>query len=142
MKANELMIGDWVYDNDYPMQITEIKFRRRGEPPYKLIGSLKGDGLEMENISLDYIQPIPITKELLEKNGLVRDNLIKSCNFYVIISNRVSLHDGKEFMNSRNMWHAHINNEDYRTIAHCELTYLHEFQHLLTLCKIDFDWKV
>lgn len=27
-------------------------------------------------------------------------------------------------------------------IAHCELTYLHELQHLLTLCKINFEFNV
>lgn len=147
MKANELkvtdlMVGDWVYDNDYPMQITEIKFRRRGEPPYKLIGSLKRDGLEMESISLDYIQPIPITKELLEKNGFVRENLITSYNHYTGIDNRVSLNDDFYYINSRNTWHVHVDSEDYCTIANCELTYLHELQNLLRICKIDFEFVV
>ena len=96
-------------------------------------------------------EPIPLTPEILEKNGFERENMITSYhyyigiasyNYYIGIDNRVSLHDDKECMNSRNMWNVHIDNEDYCTIAHCELTYLHELQHLLTLCKIDFDWKL
>lgn len=82
-------------------------------------------------------EPILITKELLEKNGFKRENLITSYNHYIGIDNRVSLNDDFYCMNSRNMWTVHIDSEDYCTIATCELTYLHELQHILRLCKID-----
>ena len=124
------------------MQVTEIKFRRRDEPPYKLIGSLKGDGLEMENISLDYIQPIPITKEFLEKNGFEKEGVIELYNLYAGIDHRVTIHDDKEYMNSNNEWYVHVDSEDYSTIAGCELTYVHELQHLLKLCNINFEFVV
>lgn len=88
------------------------------------------------------VTPIPITKELLEKNGFKRENLITSYNHYTGIDNRVILHNDKEYMNSRNEWHVHIDSEDYCSIANCELTYLHELQHLLKLVKIDFEFNV
>lgn len=88
------------------------------------------------------VTPIPITKELLEKNWFKRENLITSYNYYIGIDNRVSLNDDFYYINSRNTWSVHIDNEDYCTIANCELTYLHELQHLLKLCNIDFEFDV
>lgn len=130
MKANELMIGDWVYDNDYPMQITEIKFRRRGEPPYKLIGSLRGDGLEMENISLDYIEPIPLTPEILEKNGFGCDRN----DGYAILR----LEDNSELLY---YFHEYKLTRFYKSeiIFRCQCVYAHQLQHALKLCGIDKD---
>ena len=131
MKANELMIGDWVrHANGTPMQVEKIDYRgfACGIPHC----------WDYNNI----YEPIPITKELLEKNGFVRENLITSYNHYTGIDNRVCLTNDFYSMNSRNMWTAHIDSEDYCTIANCELTYLHELQHLLKLCNIDFEFDV
>jgi hypothetical protein len=82
-------------------------------------------------------EPILLTPEILEKNGFVLDEVIKEYCIYNGIDNRVSLHNDKEYMNSRNEWHVHIDDEDYCSIANCELTYVHELQHILRLCKID-----
>ena len=117
MKASELMLGDWVLD-------TRTKKTLRVNP-------------FMAEMEVPEWEPIPITKELLEKNGFVRENLITSYNHYTGIDNRVCLTNDFYSMNSRNMWTAHIDSEDYCTIAHCELTYVHELQHILRLYKID-----
>ena len=122
MKASELMLGDWVLD-------TRTKKTLRVNP-------------FMAEMEVPEWEPIPITKELLEKNGFVRENLITSYNHYIGIDNRVSLNDDFYCMNSRNMWTVHIDSEYYCTIAHCELTYLHELQHLLRICKINFEFSV
>ena len=132
MKANELtskalMVGDFVMYNDEPCQVETI--REYGE--VRLSGWSESVYLD------DNIKPIPITKELLEKNGFERENLITSYNHYTGIDNRVCLTNDFYSMNSRNMWTAHIDSEDYCTIAHCELTYVHELQHILRLYKID-----
>lgn len=117
MKANELMIGDWVLDT------------RTGTP-------LRVNPF-MSELEIPEWQPIPLTCEILGKNGFERENLITSYNHYIGIDNRVSLNDDSYCMNSRNMWIVHIDSEDYCTIANCELTYVHELQHLLKLCRID-----
>ena len=52
MKANELMIGDWVYIKDYPMTAQPMQVKK-----------------EHFVRSLVEFEPIPLTKELLEKNG-------------------------------------------------------------------------
>ena len=125
MKIDELMIGDWLLyksdslENAFPIQITREMFNK------ELV------------VWKDRFEPILITKELLEKNGFKRENLITSYNHYIGIDNRVSLNDDFYYINSRNTWHVHVDSEDYCTIANCELTYVHELQHLLKLCKID-----
>lgn len=47
MKANELMIGDWVYYGDKPVQVLQLS-----------------DGKDYP-----HIKPIPLTAEILEKSG-------------------------------------------------------------------------
>lgn len=137
MIISEVSIGDWVklnYDISY----------KTGESLYTnvRITSINEDGTI--NVSMhdgdswdsDLIYPIPITKELLEKNGFEREPFVTHCDMYSGIDRRVNMHNSKEYANSNNEWHVHIDSEDYCTIANCELTYLHELQHILRLCKI------
>lgn len=58
MKANELMVGDWVYRPDCYDQVKET--RQNG-----IIGLDSLRGL----IGFSEIEPIPLTTEILEKNG-------------------------------------------------------------------------
>lgn len=74
MKANELMIGDWVlYTGD-------------GEPVVKYVAELTSlNQVYLYNHKLDpgswiivgakYVSPIPLTQEILEKNGFVYSDL-------------------------------------------------------------------
>ena len=57
MKANELMIANWVIDNGKYAQITGITCD----------GNIETTVNEKSNIEL--ISPIPLTPEILEKNG-------------------------------------------------------------------------
>ena len=103
MKANELMIGDWVnsYLDGHPIQLDNERF-------YTII---KGYN--------DGIEPIPLTSEILEKNGGVKDS--EYYNNGYIVGNSIGLlivEDGFEY--------------GYITIR-----YVHEFQHLLRLCGLD-----
>lgn len=117
MKASELMLGDWVLD-------TRTKKPLRVNP-------------FMAEMEVPEWEPIPLTPEILEKNGFKLNEAVE--DYYCIydgIDERVSLCNDKEYMNSVNEWEVHIDSEDYSTIANCELTYVHELQHLLRLCKI------
>lgn len=125
MKLEELMIGDWLLyksdslENAFPIQITREMFNKE---------------LVVWN---DRFEPIPLTPEILEKNGFEKEGVIELYNLYAGIDHRVTIHDDKEYMNSNNEWYVHVDSEDYCTIATCELTYVHELQHLLKLCGID-----
>lgn len=133
MKANELQVGSFVLLDGKPIKVSSVHKRKIGYHTSQT---------KMTFVFEGKIQPIQITPELLEKNGFEREKLITLYNHYTGIDNRVSLHDDFMSMNSKNMWSVHIDSEDYCSIAHCELTYVHELQHLLRICKIDFEWKI
>lgn len=128
MRVCELMVGDLVLHDGKVIRVDAVHKRKIGYHKTKDKLTWLFDG---------QFEPILITKELLEKNGFKRENLITSYNHYIGIDNRVSLNDDFYYMNSRNGWYVHIDSEDYCTIASCELTYVHELQHILRLCKID-----
>ena len=137
MKANELssrdlMVGDWlIHANGTQMQVKRIVLE------HFACGEKYTNFWEYNN----KFMPIPLTPEILEKNGFERDKNISLYNAYTGINSRVILHDDFMSMNSRNMWNVHVDSEDYCTIANCELTYVHELQHLLKLCKINFEFN-
>lgn len=70
MKANELMIGDWVLLDGEPYQIRQLGIYgvdRDGEDYAAVcVGKPNGVGLIVER---NEIEPIPLTPEILAKNG-------------------------------------------------------------------------
>ena len=127
MRVCDLMVGDLVLHDGKVIRVDAVHKRKIGY--YKTNDKLTWlfDG---------QFQPIQLTPEILEKNGFRVEHNI---GFYALIGidDRVELQNDKEYMNSRNEWYVHIDSEDYSTIASCELTYVHELQHILRLCKID-----
>ena len=69
LKISELSVGDWVewklYDKTYDMQVSAVTDRR-------IYGM--HDGIEFSML-LTQISPIPITGEILEKNGWSNDGM-------------------------------------------------------------------
>ena len=120
MKIDEVMLGDIVSLSGRPIHVT----------------------LAVLNHWSDTIKPILLTSEILEKNGFEKEGVIELYNLYTGIDHRVTIHDDKEYMNSDNEWYVHVDSEDYSTIAGCELTYVHELQHILKLCKINFEFNI
>ena len=70
MNAKELMISDWVLHEGEPYQIRQLGIfgvDRDGEDyPAVCIGKPNGIGIILER---NEIEPIPLTPEILEKNG-------------------------------------------------------------------------
>lgn len=137
LKVTDLMVGDWVMSFGAPHKIIGVR-TDMFEPHIKTDMSDTWYEEGIENL----LEPIPLTPEILEKNGFKRENLITSYNHYTGIDNRVSLNDDFYYINSRDVWSVHVDSEDYCTIANCELIYLHELQNLLRLCNIDFEFVV
>ena len=105
MKATELMIGDWVK-------------------------SRTGMNVKIVGISHDYpcvYEPIPLTAEILEKNGFVfRENNDIMCGEYY-------LHNQSTF--AIKMFNGYL-------VGMCmgedlEFHYVHELQHALRLCGLN-----
>lgn len=127
MKATDLMIGDWVC----------LKDDTKSELPLKVDGvliddiSLEGDGFLGGVDGL--IRPIPLTPEILEKNGFgfTRNSDTKS------VWNGWWIYKGLELaascLNREGNWPCYIN--IYDSNIKCE--YVHQLQHALRLCKLD-----
>lgn len=118
MKANELMIGDWVMCGNTPYQIAEIS-----------IGGTVCVDYENELFtSLDDIEPISLTAEILEKNGFESTPAP---------SERVWRRNSQEVWldnEGKNYW-ANLKNGEFYFEGYIE--YVHELQHALRLCGIE-----
>lgn len=114
MEIKDLMIGDWV-QTTYPT----------GKVEYRKVEGVMQNHIVCNNGVTNAIEPIPLTAEILEKNG---------------------------FVNSGGLWH--LSGEDmglmqgcksFQAFAYyadprycfCEIAYLHELQHALKLCGIE-----
>lgn len=133
MEARELVIGDWVYNvhNKKPEQVQEIR--------EELIM------LEYNDLyDYDEIEPIPLTAEILEKNGFIYYNYghnyygwkIDDDERFVIEKSYKNLYQ----IDGDNSFHIGIVSDDresYFLDTFCTISYVHELQHALRLCGID-----
>ncbi len=137
MKANELMIGDFVCyskPNNYYTKIEEIRCTSDGEEYYIRCHRDSKDTfleqLKYEDFSVDILHPIPLTPEILEKNGFKKDE--RDENFYKwnwsVIDDCIS-YDKETGM-------VRIFNTSGLVFVKI-LSCLHELQHALRLCEID-----
>lgn len=109
LKVTDLMVGDWCYIKDYPMSAQPMQVKK-----------------EHFVRSLVEFEPIPLTPEILEKNGFYRSEIPtrdeighyyhrKTAPSSIFVS--MSFEDGRDFGN--------------------EIKYVHQLQHTLRLCGID-----
>ena len=118
MKAEDLMIGDWVL-------VKELDFSNLTNviSEYQHQIRLK-DFAEMYNAG-EYkkYEPIPLTTEILEKNGFYNSVLIDD----------YKITDGVHYnIDSKQILFGF----EYGTVLEIDCCYVHELQHALKLCKI------
>ena len=132
MKAKELMVGDWVYCEGQPT------------PDNVTIETIAEDGVWFNGpnyegaASYDRIFPIPLTPEILEKNGWSdwheHSRIAKSC--YELIDKQTSI--SFQIIDGQDSIFTQINHYGAGTYELRKyLTYVHELQHALRLCGID-----
>lgn len=121
MNATNLMVGDFVVYTEF------------GKNDIDKIETLEPRRVWLEHgktyVPIEYIEPIPLTTEILEKNGFVKDE--KDDNMYYwnwsVIDDCISY--DKETSKVR------IFNVSGLTFVKI-LQYVHELQHALRLCEI------
>lgn len=131
------MIGDWVYSSFLyePTQVKHINV------PYFMLGyaTVKVRGLD-DIKDINSLTAIPITKEILEKNGWVK------CNEEEDGSEQFEFEDGNTFVNWRSpsgdtpglFGYGELNEYGYREVINeLPINYVHELQHILRLCGIN-----
>ena len=131
MKANELMIGDWVCyseSNNYYTKVEEIRCTSDGEEYYIRCHRDSKDTfleqLKYEDFSVDILHPIPLTPKILENNGW--EERPTGYVFYT---------DGRRYDNS--LWYVFGSNSFVVNTAEFHIKYVHQLQHALRLCRIE-----
>lgn len=127
MKVNELQIGDWVYDSkrsQFPMQVVAIF--KDGDLYLDFEGN-EGDVWECE---AEEVEPIPITAEILEKNGI--ENTVGTTHEW---------EDGDKSIDIILRWEVCRIQGD-KGGCKCHIIYVHELQQALRLCGIDKEIKL
>lgn len=127
IKCRDLMVGDWITnESGLPTQIITVS----GACAYAIFGGDEGDPWVFD----DYIYlptPIPLTPEILEKNGFVFD-----CGFWTIANPRynnvimVTYYSIGDNVADTFLGHWAFN-ENYA------IDYVHQLQHALRLCGLN-----
>ena len=151
MKANELMIGDWVtfkdcqHENPMPIKIIAIGFQADEEDD--CLVQINGDkACDIMTID-DEIVGIPITAEILEKNGFKIDKNETYCKRYFFACNLGKIPqtvvefsfygEGVSANTLFKCWTKPQSCDGENSIHICDLKYVHELQHALRLCGIE-----
>ncbi len=136
MKANELMIGDWVRCTDpKPFRITDIE--TECGTPHFIVNNTDRLGINGGNL-----RPIPLTGEILEKNGFkarggyweCRNNY---CSIKLYIAPKIEI-EGELFDEPPILLKVDGATFNLNIIV----VYVHELQHALRLCGIEIEIKL
>ena len=141
MKAEELMIGDWVLvkELDYS-NLTNVISEYQHQLRLK-------DFAEMYNAG-EYkkYEPIPLTKEILEKNGFTKYDvghnvsgwsIMDDDNLYSAISFTLTDNDFDTELGDYKWGPVEDDREESFVREVGRIKYVHELQHILKLCKIE-----
>ena len=119
MKKEELMIGDWVQDDEPDADgiITRCKVEAEDF---------------MNEAFMNHTVPVPITSEILTDNGFFKscDDCYENHYTYVLLSEYTNL---KLFALYDSDFSYNMNHEAWK------IKYVHELQHVMRLCHIDKD---
>lgn len=148
MKVENLMIGDWAHlirtthnvsfpdngviqDEGYTTIRTPIKITTVSENCV----SYYSNKLEIYiTVSSEEIEPIPLTSEILKKNGI----LYRKSSFYYIINDDKDLECTHYiYQTIQDDWAIGVDTGAYDCSVFARIKYVHELQHALKLCGID-----
>ena len=122
LSSKSLMLGDWVLCDGEPYQVAEIS-----------AGLLCIDAERELFATPEDLQPIPLTPEILEKNGFdISDGDVMQYDF---------IEDGQKYhFTLRQMYNKQGERDGFSFFAFNVLTLIlsiHELQHALRLCGIE-----
>ena len=123
MNANELMIGDWVHYRGTNIRVTSL---------YDKGGSNEIGWGDKESTWVNgrTVEPIPLTPEILERNGFERSRVFVEWKY---------VNDDIYILWKPFPW-IKILNDNVQVLFPCE--YVHELQHALRLCGVEKDIKL
>lgn len=127
MKAKDLMIGDWVIRRGVPEEPMRLYDMKASADVVYLDQDGRGVTEKFENI-----EPIPLTKKILEKNSFLKVESIEYPSHSVGISflYRNTLEGLRIFVQN-----ACVGGPTCTMIKTCK--YVHEVQHMIKMCDIE-----
>lgn len=127
MKVNELMVGDWVNVNGLNLKVGAIHADEIGvvDPDYKIYWCSDDE--------FDRIDPIPLTEDILVKNGFVGVELTDSYEL------NTDYYEIEVWNYSDGLWVVNVHWIEFSSTPKSKATvsYVHQLQHLLRLCGIE-----
>lgn len=134
MKTSNLHEGDWVeWWHSGKQQWIPIKITLEHLITYKNTYNSEAPDTEL--------RPMEITPEFLEYLGYMReetDGLVE----WISPNKRVILRNNRMWINSDNTWGIHVDNPDMDTICTAELSWVHQFQHILEHCEVEQKYQI
>ena len=136
MDAKELMIGDWVIFGDEPLKVQHIYNNGYDDVVAEIVEEGTNEyGVyeEIKDVPSVYCSPIPITPEILEKNGIK-----KRRDEYAVFGWEgmkqwyVTLED---FKPQYDFWFITSSDRDLNISG--KIRYVHQLQHALRLCGLN-----
>lgn len=131
MKAKELMIGDWVRCQYTPFQVEGIEHRNKRY-------TVTGDGF---NTNVAGVHPIPLSAEILEKNGFEHKTDIVWHDIYVLryrieLANK-ELERDHLLMLAKDPYDVFYWVPEMSAVSALNFRYVHELQHLMKMLQIE-----
>ena len=130
MKVTELMIGNFVMLGNKIIRVDAIHKRKIGY-------HIRFD--KMNFVFEDRINPIPLTPEILEKNGIVYDYDETECVAdykYVNIKGYKFYDENNNVLIDYCNGHIKFINDITNIVVNMDINYVHELQNAMTLCGI------
>ena len=134
MKATELMVGNIVEIDGKPQRIRSVTRRK--------VAYCRLNSPNQSYARIHDIAPIPITEELLVKNGFKKEDCVGLCSY--VFNNLPNLSiEVKNFSNTVGRdWFIRIENDYADSLARADVQYLHQLQNLLNIMDIKLDFVV
>jgi hypothetical protein len=137
IKISDLSIGDWVNQkmNDGAYQVQWIERETVGL--IKHTGTEEDGSIRLTAVPLSFIEPIPLTTDILEKNGLEYEDdgndavIFLCCDMFWA---RLCVGD--------TFWQVGIHSEDRLDAVVCNVKHTHQLQHALRLAGVGKEIEV
>ena len=127
IETKELMLGDWLSNNGTKFQVYAI-----GQHSVSFKDEKEGDCIAHQN----FIEPIPLTKEILERNGFGYCESDAVLNHFYLgephFCKNMSLHIGHS-IDKDVYWLNYHDNSIYG------IWYVHQLQHALRMCGLNME---
>lgn len=139
IKISDISVGDWVMVNGKPRKISVLAevWNGSNEVLVGYVAHVNSNGYNVVFYKpIEHVKPIPITAEILEKNGLYRHEIDKDNPQQVVLSNHFMMartYDDVEW------WRVLIYDEEIlsKELFNGIVYSVHQLQHAFRLTEID-----